>query len=321
MLQKDGHGDKKRAEEGVEILPRKTENYGDSEHEGTGAGQAANKLEGASRNIVRDKGDEVTGNVTQSEGEAQHTRDQGYGKPRPTNAYMREIYDRVAMTGVYNHVGARVPIPSGLNVQAWKQYLEDYRVPNLVMYLEYGWPINFDREQPLVSTFQNHPSARRYPEDVEHYIDTELGLGALLGPFRGPPVRYTHISPLMTKPKKDAKFRRVIMDLSWPDGASNNDGVDGDKYVEGPASITLPTVDFMEARLLTLGPGAYTYKTDLPRGYRQLRVDPSDWPVLGFKHEGQIYIDVCPPLGLKYLQCVFRGQWTLFHSFTVRRGS
>ena len=40
------------------------------------------------------------------------------------------------------------------------------------------------------------------------------------------------------------------------------------------------------------------YKTDLARGYRQMRVDPRDWLLLGFQHRGQIYLDVCPPFGL-----------------------
>ena len=41
------------------------------------------------------------------------------------------------------------------------------------------------------------------------------------------------------------------------------------------------------------------YKTDLSRGYRQLRVDPWDWPLLGFAHKGSYYMDLCPPFGLR----------------------
>ena len=51
--------------------------------------------------------------------------------------------------------------------------------------------------------------------------------------------------------------------------------------------------------MLELGPGCYIYKTDLARGYRQLRVDPLDWPLLGFMHRGKVFLDVCPPFGLK----------------------
>ena len=89
------------------------------------------------------------------------------------------------------------------------------------------------------------------------------------------------------------------MDLSWPEGASINDGVDGECYLGGGAHIKLPTVQFMEDRILELGPGAYLYKIDLARGYRQLRVDPTDWPLLGFQHQGRFYLDMCPPFGLR----------------------
>ena len=123
--------------------------------------------------------------------------------------------------------------------------------------------------------------------------------GALLGPFNGPPTAPTHISPLMTRVKKDSPHRRVIMDLSWPEGAAVNDGVDGEHYLGVEAHIKLPTVQFMEDRLLELGQGAFMYKTDLARGYRQLRVDPTDWPLLGFQHRGKFYLDMCPPFGLK----------------------
>ena len=75
---------------------------------------------------------------------------------------------------------------------------------------------------------------------------------------------------LMMRPKKDSTHRRVIMDLSWPPGSAVNDGIDTESYLDGPGTIALPTIDYMEQRLLALGPGAFLYKTDLARGYRQL---------------------------------------------------
>ena len=145
----------------------------------------------------------------------------------------------------------------------------------------------------------NHPSARDYDADIQFYIDTELRFGALGGPYVGQPFAFMQISPLMTRPKRDSVHRRVIMDLSWPPTASVNDAIQTDMYVDGPAPVRLPTVEYMEGRLRELGRGAYLYKTDLARGYRQLRVDPSDWPLLGFTHEGKYYFDMCPPFGLR----------------------
>ena len=212
---------------------------------------------------------------------------------------LRNIFNTVGADGRHNFEGARCRVPSGLCISAWKQYLAGYHDKQLVPFLEYGWPINFDRTAVLQSTLQNHASAVQHGEDIQFYIDTELGHQALLGPFSGPPVAPTHISPLMTRPKKGSTHRRVIMDLYWPAGASIIEGVDGEWYWGREARIRLPTVQFMEDKLLELGPGTFTYKTDLSRGYRQLRVDPSDWPLLGFQNKGEIYLDICPPFGLK----------------------
>ena len=217
----------------------------------------------------------------------------------PMTAQMQEIYNRVMVAGGHNYNNARERIPSGLRVDEWRRWLQGYPDKNLAEFLEFGWPVNFDRSTPLGMTGGNHPSATNYEEHVEHYVTTELSKGALLGPFPQPPFQWMHISPLMTRPKRDATNRRVIMDLSWPPGGAINDGIQTEWYVDGPGKISLPTVDYMEGRLLTLGKGAFLYKTDLARGYRQLRVDPGDWPLLGFVYRGQYYVDMCPPFGLR----------------------
>ena len=213
--------------------------------------------------------------------------------------HLRYIFETVSATGRYNFAGARRPVPSGLDIAQWRKQLVGYRDARLVDFLQFGWPINFDRGSPLCPNDENHPSADNFDDDVQHYIRTERGHGALLGPFRGPPGINFHASPLMTRPKKDADHRRVIMDLSWPKGAAVNDGVDPANYVDGPATVTLPTAEYMVQRILELGRGAWLYKTDLARGYRQLRVDPLDWPFLGFRHGGWWYLDICPPFGLR----------------------
>ena len=203
-----------------------------------------------------------------------------------------------AVTG-HNYRGARIPVPSGLCVAAWRKHLQGYSDSNLPDFLEFGWPVHCQPTAMLTPTWHNHPSARQCPADIEHYLNTELGFDALGGPYATQPFVYMQLSPLMTKDKKDSVHKRVIMDLSWPDATSVNDAIQGEWYVDGPMTMTLPTMDYMEGRLLELGRGAYLYKTDLARGYRQLRVDPSDWPLLGFTYQGQFYFDMCPPFGLR----------------------
>ena len=94
-------------------------------------------------------------------------------------------------------------------------------------------------------------------------------------------------------------MRRIVLDLSWPDGFSVNNGIDKDLYLGKTHDMHLPTIDLMEKEILQCGKGCYLYKTDLSRGYRQLRVDPIDWPLLGFKYEESYFMDICPPFGLR----------------------
>ena len=90
-----------------------------------------------------------------------------------------------------------------------------------------------------------------------------------------------------------------MVDLSWPRSMSVNDGIPHNDYLGKPINLTLPTIDYMSSRVRELGPGCYLYKLDLSRGYRQLRLDPLDWPIMSIRHSGNIYMDLCPPFGLR----------------------
>ena len=290
-LLQENHGFKKREAEGVVRLPR-TEQTGTDSGENRAAGHSA-----PSDNIVTAPHTPPTQSATEYTCTDPIPR---VGDPeRVFNAQLKDIFDTVVASGRYNYASARRRVPSGLNIGAWRRCLVDYADGGITDYLAYGWPINHDRVTPLQPTPTNHPSALNRPDDVDHYIEVEMTHQALGGPFRGPPVNGLHVSPLMTKPKRDSKYRRVIMDLSWPRGMAVNDGIDTESYIDGPATVTLPTTDYMAERILTLGPGAHMYKTDLARGYRQLRVDPWDWPLLGFKHHDRYFMDICPPFGLR----------------------
>ena len=136
---------------------------------------------------------------------------------------------------------SRLRLPSGLNIEQWRKALQGYSDYKLVEFLEYGWPIGIDGSAYLQSYNSNHKTALEHPDDIEHYIATELGHRALLGPFAGSPTAVCHFSPLMTRPKRDSIFRRVIIDLSWPKGWSVNDGISRTDYIDGPMTISLTT--------------------------------------------------------------------------------
>ena len=142
-----------------------------------------------------------------------------------------------------------MPSPSALNISNWRSVLWGYDDYKIVEYLEFRWPIGINRRAALRSHGINHTSARIHPADVKHFIATELGHQALLGPFAGPPATGCHFSPLMTRTKKDSVFRRVIIDLSWPDGWSVNDGISSSDYIDGPWPLNSPHLTTWRGRL------------------------------------------------------------------------
>ena len=125
--------------------------------------------------------------------------------------------------------------------------------------MEFGFPLDFDRDSDLVSTEENHESASHFSEHVDEYIKEELSHGAMLGPFDHKPV-HLHLSPFMTREKQDSHLRRTIVDLSWPKGQSINSGVSKDVYLGTKFLWNYPSVDNSIQSLIQLGPGSMLFK-------------------------------------------------------------
>ena len=72
--------------------------------------------------------------------------------------------------------------------------------------------------------------------------------------------------------------RRLITDLSYPEGQSINDGI-GWEY----CSLECTTMDKVVAKATALGLGALLAKIDIKSAYRLIPVHPYDRPLLGFR--------------------------------------
>ena len=70
----------------------------------------------------------------------------------------------------------------------------------------------------------------------------------------------------MTRNKANSDRRRVIIDLSWPLGASVNSGIDKNTYLDASFTLTFPTVDDIMSELKHLGRGSLLYKIDVSQG-------------------------------------------------------
>ena len=103
------------------------------------------------------------------------------------NTQYMMIYNRVRLTAVPNHMGARIPIVSGLNIAEWRRMLNGYHDACIVDYLEYGWPVDYTATTPPTTTIKNHSHEPLKLQAIREYVEKELQHGAMLSPFDQPP--------------------------------------------------------------------------------------------------------------------------------------
>ena len=86
-----------------------------------------------------------------------------------------------------NLLKCRIPVLSQLRPDRWCFHLADYWDSQLLDQKPFGFPLDFNREFALQSTFEIHTSALKYKKYVDAYIQGELQHNALYGPFDNPP--------------------------------------------------------------------------------------------------------------------------------------
>ena len=118
--------------------------------------------------------------------------------------------------------------------------------------------------------------------------------------MRPPPFTpWYRASPLMTRPKSEEGKRRVIVDLSFPDGGVN-DYIHPHIYNGKEALHNLPTVQELLQVTREVGvQDAHLAVIDISRAYRHFPVCPLDWPLLVLSHKGKYYFDRATPFGAR----------------------
>ena len=169
--------------------------------------------------------------------------------------------------------------------------------------IKFGFPLDFNHTCDLGQYTGNHSSANDFPKDIEAYLYEKLSYGALLGPFETNPIKGGHCSPFMTRSKPNR--HRVIVDLSWPIGASVNVSIDKSSYLTSNFDLTFPTVDDITSELKRLGRGPLLYKVDVSRAFRHVKVDPGDYDLLGLHWKGH-YVDSCILFGTCHRSQIFQ---------------
>ena len=166
----------------------------------------------------------------------------------------------------------------------------------LVQGLRHGFRIGYNGGQrALQSAKRNMPSAYDHPEVIDKYLANECHLGRVLGPFTTPLPTPIHVNRFGVIPKKSQPGKwRLIVDLSFPEGGSVNDGINPDL-----CSLRYPSVDLAIQQIRRMGEGALLSKLDIKEAYRIVPVHPEDWPLLGMCWKGNYYVDTRLPFGLR----------------------
>ena len=114
----------------------------------------------------------------------------------------------------------------------WKSYLFKYPICQLVEFfllgLTKGFCIGFDYAftTTLKSAKSNMESTCFHAEVVDEYLQTEISLGHVAGPFPLDVIPDGHVSRFEVIPKNHQPNKwQLIVDLSYPTGHSVNDGI------------------------------------------------------------------------------------------------
>ena len=149
----------------------------------------------------------------------------------------------------------------------------------------------------------NHYSVLAHPQAVQEYLDKEVSLGAMLGPVDELVAEEVHCSSLMTRPK-DINKRRVILDLSYPRGASLNDQMERNKFDHSDFALKLTCVDDIVKDIANAS-NPVLFKVDVAHAFRNLRVDPADCIKLGIKWHDFYFIDGSVVFGWVHVTVIF----------------
>ncbi|KAK3752126.1 hypothetical protein QZH41_019254, partial [Actinostola sp. cb2023] len=184
--------------------------------------------------------------------------------------------------------------------------------------IRHGFKLGFDSSPPLRSAKRNKKSAEDQPAVIDEYLANEVALGRVAGPFSHPPIPSLHISSFGVIPKSGQPGKwRLIVDLSSPEGASVNDGIDPDSF-----SLQYIRVDDIIKMVSKLGKGALLAKWDVLTAYRNVAIHPTDRALLGMRWRGKFYVDLALPFGLRSAPFIFDSiatmvEWILVNNYQV----
>ena len=144
----------------------------------------------------------------------------GPDRQPPVSTFLKKYISMVRaikLTNLPNYNAAIFLVYSELNVDAWHHHLKGYHNKKLIEYLTYGFPLSLQDHTNLSNnTVTDNYSAivltsaipllptiilPQFPLDIQQYLNKEISLDAILGPFSHIKLPDFYCSPLLTRPK------------------------------------------------------------------------------------------------------------------------
>ena len=136
-----------------------------------------------------------------------------------------------------------------------------------------GFWIRFDSSRVAIypSAPRNMPLASEKPEVVDAYLAEECNQGRVRGPLDLAIVLGVHSNRFGVIPKSAPGKWHFIVDLSFPQGSSVNDGVK-----ESTSIVSYVGVWDAMKEIVRMGRGTQLAKVDIKNAYRNVPVHPED---------------------------------------------
>lgn len=151
--------------------------------------------------------------------------------------------------------------------------------------LEHGLVLTATHQRPPQYDMRNHRSCEdeRLCASAAQILQTECDTGMILRikPSQWQQQHCLWWHALGLEPKGDEGDCRIIHDFSAPAGTSLNDHID---YVR-------TSYDRVDAAFRAMRRGCWLAKIDISAFFRHIGLDPFDWPLTGFRWDGEQFID------------------------------
>ena len=199
-----------------------------------------------------------------------------------------------------NYIGARVPLlHTNFNLDRWRLHLIGYHSPEILQFMEYGFPLGIDHQVPtLTPALANHGSAYQFYPWLDKFFTTGLLRGGVTGPCGTVPFGEAMISPLMTAEKKPSS-RRAVFDATYGQHSLNN-ATPCEYYLGVKTEYTYPKIEDFRNIILKCGVGSWLWKRDLARYFLQLPLDPTEYCFTGAIWRGLYFFFVSLMFGLRH---------------------